>query len=267
MGMIIWKFTIWMISNQHYSGGLGNRLFQVNFIIQIALALKDNYYINNCNLEFIKVKQYSRFKNLLFNKKINQELFSNLLSINDLSKFKNKQICFTALGEYYNKYTIVNPKKIFSLNPICKKNEYIAVHYRGGDFLNSNIRCNVPLEYYIESIDFFLKKSIDYNIDLHLVTDDQASIFFTSLTNYLNQKKIPFIINSGANVQLDFNLLKNSKYLVASPSTFCIWSYILGDQEAITQSAKWVFNYSDEAFWDHVNKNDMKFLENKFTLI
>lgn len=256
------------LSKKNLRCGLGNRLFNYNFLMQIAhKTLIDPIIPTAIDQHYFK-SNYITYRNLnfltIFSKKVEQIDFAKLTprerieKIISLSKLTN-EITFSGnfLGSYFFDHLYIDPKQIFQLPALESvffvRHPYAALHFRGKDFHDWDQNAVLNYRYYIHSIEKCLNLGID---SFRLVTDDLTLDSLKTIKSYLEQRKISFeIINNDERV--DFSILARADIVVISPSTFCIWATILGKSRRLILPEDWL-DYSitrNDKFWiDLVNK-------------
>lgn len=243
--------------SQTPKGGLGNRLFQLNFIGQLANLLEtefrfyspnDSSYFHNVSSSKLHRLQGHFLKKI----KLSEETQLDAASISsyfqrstDLGDFS---ISGSYLGETFFKCSVISPRKIVrhKFGPITNL-EQIACHFRGGDFRSWNPKSILKVEYYLHAIEYIDSK-IGALLPIKIVTDDLSLESVQEIAK-IHRNRIELISNK--NPIEDLKILMASNYLVSSPSTFAIWAGILSDKKEIIHSAQWVEERAllNDKFW------------------
>ena len=107
------------------------------------------------------------------------------------------------------------------LPPTHETLDQIAVHIRGGDFLEGD---RLDEKYYINSI----KKLKKYDLPFKIFTNDESLS-----KKIIRELKINNFSFSKKNAYMDFNEIRRSKIIISGNSTFSIWSSILSNADII----------------------------------
>jgi hypothetical protein len=242
------------------SGGLGNRLFHLNLLGQLAYLTEQEFvYESNKDLGIIEkavkepgvLRRALRRQNidsaqlaLALSTKKNQEIFAVKY------KYRDVKLKPPMLGEYFFDSCFTDPKNIVKfVNASQIKQNYIAVHIRGGDFRSWNPKAILEYEYYTKAI-------------LHaenLLGSETQKILFTDDISNPNVRRIKENFNAETRFSnqtlegdvIDFLDMANSEVLISSPSTFSIWAGILGKRKKVIHSKTWVDYRAKEndIFW------------------
>lgn len=231
-------------------GGFGNNLSQINFGKYLEK--------NGCNVEFDDtLTQKNIFTKLLgwhlhdstymsFNLDIKKtNIFSKILIffILIVCKVKNKslfnvfyegsdnldKVDMNELRRYSYFFGYFQSPKLLEkdihiknlLPPANKVLKQIAVHIRGGDFLDKD---KLDEQYYLHSINKLKNLTLPYRI----FTNDK--LLAEKILGKLKIKNFSFSKNSS---YMDFNEIRQSKIIISGNSTFSIWSSILSNAEII----------------------------------
>ena len=259
---------------KHPTGGLGNRLFQYNFISQLAKQISTDF-------DFISIKDVRNFKkSITFNPKsfikINKYEVSSEYILEKgpevieeimLKHAEGFQIVLngTFLGNYFFDFTAVDPKSLIEVK--TKKNfshQHISLHFRGGDFKAWNSRAILSRNYYLNAVAEIDKKE-EKKLPICLVTDDKNLPTLKSVQENFQDRILDTGLQSKCTLD-DFALLRDATYLISSPSTFAIWAGILGQQETIFHSREWVEYRCSEGdkFWIDLSKGGNSFYKASF---
>lgn len=225
-----WYCQNWEGSNLFNKKGFDNKLLEKSIVITRE-ELK--------NIGVDKIVEYSKTYNILLRPPILGSVFFSI--------FKD------------NKILIEN-----TLSKNIKTNNHVGVHFRGTDFKSWNPNSILPIDYYIDAINY-IQNNCNHTDEYVLCTDDHNLESIKSVIKYLNDKKInwrygPNSIPNVSNGFLgDFNILKSSKYIISSPSTFSITAGILSNANII-HNKKWVNERADldDKFWKDLNENKFK---------
>lgn len=143
---------------------------------------------------------------------------------------------------------------------IITKN-HVGVHFRGTDFKSWNPKSILPIDYYISAIEF-IEEHCGHQEEYILCTDDHSLKSLKGVIKYLHDKKIKWSYgpNSKPNISngflSDYSILKSSKFIISSPSTFSITAGILSNAKII-HNENWVNERSslNDKFWKDLNEN------------
>ena len=242
---------------QFPSGGFGNRLFQLNFLGQLSKYLETEFKflsVRDCReIEYTKswsliMPRYTE-KNILDANFFTSDRMEVLKQLKDLYHEQKKIVLKGSfLGDFFFDYTLYNPGEFVRIkNFVLERNLRISMHFRGSDFQDWNKQAILDAEYYLESLDYIDKKFGD-KLPVTIITDD---LTLSNLSIVFNKIRDRAIIQSSRNVLDDFKTLVNSTAIISSPSTFSIWGGILGKQDLVTHSRKWVNQRveADDKFW------------------
>lgn len=171
-------------------------------IVKLFSTLAFPFFISD-NCTFIKNGYLKKSNNYYLDGYFNNFIdFQNKLKKQTLLKFKS-----------FFKSSILNNNRIDDL----------TLHIRGTDFVNLGWDSIAGIEYYKSAISK-MEKLINSQKIINVVTDDIA--YAKNLLNSLSKDyKFNFISNSPVE---DFIFLRNSNFLISSPSTFAFWAIILG---------------------------------------
>jgi hypothetical protein len=252
------------------SGGLGNQLFQVYFGQAVARlnSLPLSLPTGLRPPKVVRTSPFAEFRRRPFEKKLNisnEDLLrfglTNVLAMISTQISNGKSVCLSPgiLGvPFFELARLVSPSDVFQLNSEAKEGTptrgcgdtsilKVALHFRGGDFLQWDSRAILPPTFYSAAIDF-VRSSFDCEIQWHLVTDDSGLSSFKHCQQLLHLDHIP-----ERSWLEDFYLLADCDVVISSPSTFCFWASVLGKNKII-QSKEWI-NYKLSAgdhFWSQV---------------
>lgn len=231
-------------------GGFGNNLSQINFGKSLekngfniefddtlaerniftrilGWSVHDSTY-KNLNLNIKKTNIFSKiliFSTLalcvITNKSISKVFYEGKDNLDKIppSRLKNYSYIF---GYFQSPLLLEQGICIGNLfPPIGKTLNQIAIHIRGGDFLEKD---KLDEKYYIRSI----KKLKNANLSYKIFTND---ILLSK--KILKESKIKNFSFSENNAYADFNEIRQSKIIISGNSTFSIWSSMLSNADMI----------------------------------
>lgn len=246
----------------HLLGGLGNQLFGLHFGASVSFCLKNGLQLSDSMIPFGSNKsrtlQVSSFKlnDLDISYRTNNNKFLNSLKnfrlvrkfrwtfykriqkpisekeVNHTNfKFKSGQK-YTGYFQdwFYPDFLYENGFKLqcntasdyaTELINLFSNQEIICVHLRLGDYLEfPDIFKILPEEYFIESINF-ISKGRNFKIWIFVEDQIQAAKFYPKLIFQADK-----IFDRTAQISdiESFTILAESKYLIASNSTFSLWA-------------------------------------------
>ena len=229
--------------------------FELNkFNLPSDIYIKDNIYNHSYRFYKYFLKYLPKYLiNLFFNAddfKINNFIFERRLfkkkklNLQNLKKGSSYYIGYWQSKDYFSKNIniIENELKIKKISKEVKKNlkiiknNYVAIHIRGGDNKFEKNYENPNNKYYLKIFNFFKKKNNKFKF--HIFTDD---LFYTKkLIKDLEMKEFKIISSSKRFTDLEeFYLMQNYKYLVISRSTFSWWScFLLNNRKKIIFAPK-----------------------------
>lgn len=252
-------------------GQLGNQLFQVNLVMQIAKTLNIPYKYYSTNIDTLLGRVNEANKNFMKthcakNRFVISNDMMREIDIDDIHelimKFSEKGALIVIksglLGEVLHKFLNHNPRELLT-NDLVQAYDFmgsansVAMHFRGRDFENWNAKAIMPPEYYFNALDLITSEFGVLNPNLHLFTDDVNHPIFQQIA--ANFKKVS--IYSGPNLFSDFWALSKFKYLISSPSTFSFWAGVLTRNKSIIFQEEWVNNQINEGsiFWNDIKCN------------
>lgn len=248
--------------------GLGNQLFSLNSLIQIASSI-----------EGVPIRPLTVGRNALTLLKTPLEKTSIDLAIGELFRThgneksepryhiraKNERVVWIPgghLGAEYCQVTHSDPKSHFHSDDSIKREfvePYIALHFRGGDFARWNPDAVLDFEYYAAAV-----SAIDVGhgteLPIVLVSDDESLHSFSKARNHFRNRLLSRAVPKKETLR-DFWTLSQATALVSSPSTFAIWASILGSGQTY-HSKKWVSSRAalNDGFWVSVANGSVPFL-------
>jgi Glycosyl transferase family 11 len=247
-----------------YSGRLGNQLFQENIIRQLAYA--SNLTIKENTGDFNKLitgfdKVDNRSFRIIRKKKISREMLEEMtldeiISMLMYAKVKTDYFLPSGLlGEYYTKFTLRPPSLLMPLRTTLnekfenrKEVKKIAIHFRGGDYMEWNRTAVLNLSYYMRSIEHIKIKFGNFPLIWRVFTDDKSLETYQKIVRELHCKSDL----SPSDAISDFFSISNSDVVISSPSTFSIWASILGrKKDLIIHCSEWVNQQAGlkDPFW------------------
>jgi hypothetical protein len=248
----------YLLMHRNPSGGLGNQLFQYNFLAQLAHSSKVNFlHCGFPKLSYFDIQKESKWKSKIFS------MGSMRISLETIEKrgweqtIDEMQQTFSIkksvslnpgiLGEYYKEVTNLDPKailKLYSKKSDDADNQLLAVHFRGTDFHQWNPRAVMNLDFYHDAVALAKQKNRGLN-RIKVFTDDGDSETVSQLVRTHGAE-----ISCGSEIE-DFEEMMGAYSIVASPSTFVFWSAVLGNCKEIFYSREWL-DYASESkykFW------------------
>jgi hypothetical protein len=258
------------------SGGLGNRLFNFHFISQISHELNFEYfYPKRLDQDLINLREMPNTARYVLTRlsapqKVSSELLLGLgkQDVRDLFGMlsaSGRPIVLEPpfLGESFFNSTFSDPKLFFRNLSFdgSKKQKYIGVHLRGGDFHSWNPAAILPTNFYTDALDSLFPSFPEAGATpIFISTDDQnlrsfkelSQIYSTNVATY--KRSMPIGAHRG--MRGDFVQLANADALVSSPSTFAIWAGILGNDKKIVHSREWVETMASagDEFWSKLSQ-------------
>ena len=208
--------------------GLGNLLFPISRALQEA-KFKGEIFVppTMLNLKIgplIRLEKNLRFYNKEF-KKRNFEEWMNFVRVNiyrnKVTFYSGERNLFHDIKEsrfLINDWLISN-----SIEKPINNSGKIAVHIRRGDFNKSNksdLSSQIPNQWYLDTVDRLLSK-----IDTEVILYSDAKISDEWLT-FGNRIKLSQNLSACSNILS----MSTAEFLVASRSTFSLWSYFLSNQ-------------------------------------
>jgi hypothetical protein len=251
-------------------GGLGNNLFQLAAVYNLAKKYNKKYFLNESvdrtNLKShykqsreLEIKQL--FENDFTFANLNIDMVYNHLDLNPNynSRFSQlpdfeKNTCYVGYFQSPLYHDSFDPKKEFTLNRQIRKRilenhkqlfskPTISMHYRlGGDRISKKIQMyhqNLTHKYYKNSLDICLKK-------INLKREQVNVLLFSDLidiaTSHLKKHGIDTIpIKTGNNIE-DFIFMSMCDHNIIGNSSYSWWSAYLNnnDNKVVTASKeKW----------------------------
>lgn len=234
------------------SGGIGNRLFTYNFLLQVArqldfspnIANEDSSLIRNTRVKFHSLpwhlsSSYLDSSGVPGTKHDFEAMLNNLAQRKKCLRISN-----TFLGETFFQSTTVDPREFFPLlMPEPRTSEdavfKIGMHFRGTDFKTWNPKSILSPEYYLDSFEYLMKSKGSENCTVTIYTDDLHLNSIKVVTDKLRDH-VPLEISSASSPTSDLRNLAGCKAIISSPSTFAIWAGIFSTKSVIIHSKEWV---------------------------
>jgi hypothetical protein len=248
-----------------FSGQLGNELFIYTFLKDTSKKVGETIVIDS---QKIKISEYFYLNNPFWNIINRIKLFwyyrvlSRFQSYKIVKDFQNGQ--HTQIGNAYylgyfqsNKYFSENKDEIirtyrikkkyrnfFQKNFSLLKKDYIAIHYRCGDyknFGNENLggqNLVLPDSYFTKSIELLYQNGCPRDIPIIIVTDSPNELLektFASNAEIISKDEI-----------FDFQVLQHSKYLIISNSSFSWWAASLNRNKILCIAPKYWLGFKVE---------------------
>ena len=190
-----------------------------------------NFLPNFLKIKFFKNKNYE-ITNFIFEEKLFKKKSFNLSRKRKESSYfigywqcksYMKQNSEIIKKELKPKYIKNNVKKF--LNKI--KNNYVAIHIRGGDMSLEKGYTKPEKDFYFKIFDLLKNKNKNKNYYFHIFTDDLK--FTKKMIKDLNLKNFTIISKTKEFSNIDeFYIMQHYKYFVISRSTFSWWAAYLG---------------------------------------
>jgi hypothetical protein len=256
-------------------GGLGNRLFTYNFILQLCAKLNVDHFFN-FNESFSAISLRPKRKNVrdIFATQFNWD--KNETEVKDLeseieAKFRNNnslKLRGSFLGETFFEYTRIKPSQLLNFQnnfsqtcAVSNNNLVIAAHFRGGDFKTWNPDAILSPRYYIEVIDSILDDYRGAKFCLKLISDDRNLNSLAQVQERYSNTPLCLHNKSEGSLEDDFMSMVSSNFLISSPSTFAIWAGILSESASIYHSKIWVEKRSklNDTFWRELYNGHSEF--------
>lgn len=275
-----------MIVNEIYSSaGFGNQIFMAVATRCIASDLGFDYGIahperfkgqNFMDFDFGKSVKCSDVPDVGFSsvlpKDINhyykEELVRNeygvdispadkkLYSIRDNTKIDGHFQSVSYLKHHQNK--IVEWLKVKDLKQIhdYENDNDCIIHLRGNDYINSPSNTLLPLEYYLNAMEYMRSKNP--SMRFYVVTDDLnlAQFYFRGIATIVGSTAMmipdPYkcAYHKGGLISVDYSILNNAKNIIMSNSSFAWWAaWTNMNLRNIIAPFGWMgFNW-DQGFW------------------
>ena len=211
--------------------GLGNLLFPITRALQAA-KIKEEVFVRPTMLNLKIGPLIRREKDLrLYNKELKRRNYNDWMNFLRVFFLKNKVVIHNGLGDFFydinkSELLIKNWLLLNTLEKPINNTGKIAIHIRRGDFNKHNksqFSHQIPTQWYIEVVDRLLSK-VDREIVLY--SDSEVS---NDWSTFGSRVKISQNISACSNILS----MSTADVLVASRSTFSLWSYFLSKQKTI----------------------------------
>jgi hypothetical protein len=211
--------------------GLGNLLFPITRALQAA-KIKEEVFVRPTMFN-LKIGPLIRWeKDLrLYNKELKRRNYNDWINFLRVFFLKNKVVIHSGLGNFFHdinksELLIKNWLLLNTLEKPINNTGKIAVHIRRGDFNKNNesqFSHQIPTQWYIDVVDRLLSK-VDREIILY--SDSKVSNDWSTFGSRVMLSQ---------NISACSNILSMSTadVLVASRSTFSMWSYFLSKQKTL----------------------------------
>ncbi len=210
--------------------GLGNLLFPITRALQES-KIKEEIFVQPTmfNLKIgplIRQEKDLRFYNKEF-KKRNLKEWMNFIRVNF---YRNKVTFYSGERNLFHdikesRFLINNWLISNSVEKPINNSGKIAVHIRRGDFNkfnNSDMSSQIPNQWYLDTVDRLLSK-----IDMEVILFSDTKVSDEWLT-FGSRIKLSQNLSACSNILS----MSTADVLVASRSTFSLWSYFLSNQKA-----------------------------------
>ena len=208
--------------------GFGNLLFPIGRALQEAKSKKEVFVRPTMlNLKIgplIRREKYLR----LYNKEFKRRNYNDWVNFLRVFFLKNKVVIHNGLGDFFHdinksQFLIKNWLLLNTLEKPINNTGKIAVHIRRGDFNKANksdLSFQIPTQWYLDTVDRLLSKT---NMEVVLFSDAKISNEWLMFGPRIKLSQ---------NLSASSNMLSMSTadILVASRSTFSLWSYFLSNQ-------------------------------------
>lgn len=236
------------MTHKFHTAFLGNKLFQ-NFGTQYVTFLKSlNYQYESITREELIQMNWEELVKYIIEKKSSG---TNILLPTGVLDF----------GFYDNQPKSIG--SIISMKPVRRlennKTKTIALHFRGTDFQNWNLKAVMKPEYYFDSLEILSEKFDLSEYKIQLFTDDLAH---QTVKRILNNGEIT--LNSEKDYLKSFYELSQADVLISSPSTFSYWAGVIGKEKIVVNSKKWIDSeiQRGDQFWIPVRRGQCNFHQN-----
>jgi len=266
------KMSNYLTIESPLRGRLGNQLFQINLLHQLAsqFQLEPLYpksLVSKLCIGFESTGQWRKYLQLrlqLSKSLIVDSTHYELRNVIMAGKQGLRLLVLPSgiLGEVFNKFSFQSVKEIFHpdelfLKEVSENNsENIAIHFRGSDFEDWNPTSVMSKNYYFQALE---KADWHEGSEVHIFTEDPQHPTVEALL----KSDSNIILRSSKRELSDFWTLSTYSQLISGPSTFSIWAAMLGSNSVLTLSKKWVAERSElnERFWIEIAKNELGVFE------
>lgn len=249
-------------------GGLGNQLFQLNLISQLAVQygikgyFPQNSYVAGLKPWAVRFRKSTRPKS--------PSLSWDFLANSPWTEVLDELECQIARGEIirlpigllghrFAESCRISPKTLFGWprerNETSENHDFrVALHLRGEDFFNWDHKAVPTADYYLNALDDVLHSRRGEVSEVRAVTDD------LTLPAAERLRSAGISVSSGP-WRTDFGTLRNADLIIAPPSTFSVWAALLGAGRAVFPSS-WVIRRAEngDSFWARVMRNTVPHL-------
>tara|TARA_R100000008_G_C3582461_1_gene169560 strand:- start:1240 stop:2067 length:828 start_codon:yes stop_codon:yes gene_type:complete len=242
-----------IIIDKQTRGRHGNKVFHFHTLMQLANLIDqepstsywDGYesFVPTCSL-FIGTGETAKeipFEDLIY---------KNTSELKDLYSSGAWKLHSLSLCGPFFRITKTDPRNFIRLSepPKLKGDISVGIHLRGTDTRGAdgmNCREIHSPEYYIESIDFVLKKY--EKPTFYFCTDDPDTNFpsYAKTLKYLKDKSVDLEHDISNNYIKDFGILSQCDILIAGSSTFVTAAAIIGKSKKIIHSKDFVEQFID----------------------
>lgn len=209
--------------------GLGNLLFPITRALQAA-KIKDEIFVPPTMFNLKIGPLIRQEKNLRFyNKEFKRRSFREWMNFVRINIYKNKVTFYSGERNLFHdikesRFLINNWLLSNSIEKPINISGKIAVHIRRGDFNKSNksdLSFQIPTEWYLDTVDRLLSK-----IDMEVILFSDAKMSDEWLI-FGSRIKLSQNLSASSNILS----MSTADVLVASRSTFSLWSYFLSNQK------------------------------------
>lgn len=263
------------------SGRLGNYLFHVNLLLQVA-------HLKNFDL---RVPPYKRSSSVRVRERHQTGFLDDSAQIiSDSVLYEKDGEQAKAIAEHWKRlgtdisipallspqeifipFTFVDPAKFFRIRNLNlakyvdrlnrpspqfpRKRLRVGLHFRGTDFRYWDASALMPERFFHEGVEAIAELWGHQDFHIELFTDDVSSPVVQGLVG----QGIPLRARSSSQ---DFRALAEMDAIVASPSTFSFWAAMLGGKKIVFQQA-WVKKRAKlgSSFWGAALRNQLPHIE------
>lgn len=240
-----------LISTSYPSGRLGNQLFQLNFVNQLAVEFgfeilrpryRDLRFMSSANGSYpLSLSVLKR--PLIFGQEdvrgIGWPTFEEILR---KASSQNRHVHLKPgfLGEFFRESSYRPWHQVLETNfnnfSVRSDEENVVLHFRGTDFATWDPVSILDSKYYLDAMEMILEKFPDKQFKFHLVSDDfEHEIVAKIISNS------PVPLNFGrADAVVDFYKLLDADVIVHSASTYSFWASMLGQSQLNIYPRTWL---------------------------
>ena len=268
--------------NRLTSGRLGNRLFQLNLVLQLSIVSEVSPVFPNF-WGRLPIRPRLSVGTGLLEEGVSVSLERELFETGSLDQVREKLASLRGSGQdialggwssrasHYVHFTTVDPANLFEVGrfpsltrssrrpddvtSLARKSKIkVALHYRGTDFESWDSSALMGAGYYLRALESLQAQYPFSRIEAFGVSDDSTA----ETPRLLQRSGITFRPRSSSSQ--DFLRLQQADVIVASPSTFSFWASILGSKRIIFDST-WVRrNANRSAFWEAIERDTVPFV-------